>query len=234
MKKIIYESLPSTQTEARHCLEHTPTPYVIVTKNQTAGYGRYGRQWISSEGNFAATFVVDLNVAYDALSKVPMLIAVKLCQLLTCLIGQSGEIKTKWPNDILLNKKKICGILIENINNKFLIGIGINLTYSPQREYVSYVAANVLQETGVSIDIDTVLDALSDYFENFDKAVTECDAVELRQQYMTRLEGIGHTIKVVTRNETLSGVLQDININGALVLDINGCSRLIYAADIFI
>lgn len=234
MKKIIFDTLASTQTEAKQQLNQLPLPFVIMAQMQTGGYGKYGRVWESFSGNFFATYALGLNIDYYDFGKLPMLICTKLCHLLSELTQGIHKFRIKWPNDILLNKKKICGILIEKIDNKLLVGIGINLRQSPEEINVSYGITNVLQETGILITPDQLLNGLSKYFDGFEALFKKCDGVQLQQDYMALLEGLGQTIKVATRTETFFGVLQDINYDGALVLNVEGAKKLIYAADIFI
>lgn len=234
MKKIIHNILLSTQTEARLQLNQTSTPFVVMAYNQSSGYGKYGRVWESYEGNFSATFAIDISISYYDFGKIPMLISIKLCELLSKQVGKSFSFRIKWPNDILLNKRKICGILIEKIDNTFLIGVGINLRQSPEDGRFAYNATNILQETGSLIEPDTILNELSTYFEHFNKKITDYNAEQLRQDYMALLEGIGWEIKVVTRKESFSGVLQDINYDGALILNVDGVDKLVYSADVFI
>ena len=234
MEKIIHDSIRSTQTDARLRVASTDRPFVVMAHMQTNGYGKFERAWESYSGNFSTTFAVDLSVPHYDFGKIPMLICIKLCKLLSTLSHSKAEFQVKWPNDILLNKKKIGGILIEKIDNTFLVGIGLNLRQSPEDGKVSYATTNVLSETGVQIDTIKILDELSEYFLQFAEVLKECDAAELRQDYMTLLEGLGQTRKVVTRYETLFGQLQDINNDGALILDVDGDKKLIYSADVFI
>jgi len=234
MKKIIYQTLPSTQIEANLQLKSILPPFIVMANIQTAGYGKYGRVWESFEGNFFATIAVTLNIEHYEFSKLPMLICIKLCSLLSQLTDTKASFSIKWPNDILLNKKKICGILIEKVDNTFLIGIGINLKRSPDTVNASYAVTNILHETGILIEPEKVLDKLSEYFDRFDTALTKWNFVQLRQTYMALLEGKGQTIKVVMRNETVTGQLYDINNDGALILKLGEENKLIYAADIFI
>lgn len=233
MKKIIHDSIPSTQTEAALRLMTTPRPFVVLAYNQTDGYGKFGRAWVSYEANFTATFAVDLILQYYDLGKIPMLVCIKLCELLSALTGLEKAFRIKWPNDILLNRKKIGGVLIEKLDHSLLFGIGLNLKYSPKEINASYGATNVFCETNVGIAPERILEELSKYFSHFDKTFNECAAADVRKNYMTLLEGVGHEIKVVTHYETLVGRLQDINDDGALVLDVNGEHKLIYSADIF-
>lgn len=234
MKKIIHDSIDSTQTDARLRVASTDRPFVVMAHMQTNGYGKFERAWESYSGNFLATFAIDLSVQHYDFGKIPMLVCIKLCDVLSTLSHSKAEFQVKWPNDILLNKKKIGGILVEKVDGTFLIGIGLNLRQSPEDGKVSYAATNVLAETGKQIDTIKILDELSEYFVQFAEVLKECDAAELRQEYMTLLEGLGQTRKVVTRHETIIGQLHDINNDGALIIDVNGDKKLIYSADVFI
>jgi BirA family biotin operon repressor/biotin-[acetyl-CoA-carboxylase] ligase len=234
MKKIIHDSIGSTQTDARLRIASTPRPFVVMAHVQTQGYGKFERSWESYRGNFLATFAIDMAIEHYDFGKVPMLICIKLCELLSTFCQLKHTFNIKWPNDIMLNNKKIGGILIEKLDNTFLIGIGLNLKKSPEDNKVSYKATNVLAETGTDIDVGKILDELSEYFSGFKYTLIEFDAAELRQNYMTRLEGLGQTRTIVTRKETFIGRLQNINHDGALILDVEGHEKLIYSADVFI
>lgn len=234
MEKIIHDSVSSTQTDARLRVVLTPRPFVVMAHVQTNGYGKFGRAWESYRGNFSATFAIDMAIEHYDFGKVPMLICIKLCELLAEICHLEHAFKIKWPNDILLNRKKVGGILIEKLDNTFLIGIGLNLKQSPEDNKVSYATTNVVAETGVEIDVNKILDEMSKYFIRFERILKEFDAATLRQNYMTRLDGLGQTRKIVTRSDTFIGRLQNINHDGALILDIDGDEKLIYSADIFI
>lgn len=234
MKQIVLERIPSTQSEAKLQLQTTQRPFVVMARTQTQGYGKFGREWIAKEGNFTATFALDIRVSYYDFGKIPMLVCIELSDVLNRLTGLDGVFRIKWPNDILLNRKKIGGVLIEKIDNTLLFGIGLNLIYSPELMKTAFKPGNILDEVGMKIEPKIVLDKLSKYFEGFERRFNEITAADLRQKYMTLLEGVGHEIKVVTRHEVFMGRLQDINNDGALVLEMNGEHKLIYSADIFL
>jgi BirA family transcriptional regulator, biotin operon repressor / biotin---[acetyl-CoA-carboxylase] ligase len=234
MKKIIHNSIESTQTDAKLRIASEPRPFVVMALVQTQGYGKFQRAWASYRGNFSATFAIDMVIEHYEFGKVPMLISLKLCELLSTLCQRDNTFNIKWPNDIMLNNKKIGGILIEKLDNTFLIGIGLNLKKSPEDDKVSCKATNVLAETGVDIHVSKILDELSEYFSGFEYTLEEFDAAELRQNYMARLEGLGQIRTIVTRQETFIGRLQNINHDGALILNVEGHEKLIYSADVFI
>lgn len=233
MKRILYNTLDSTQTEARLLLQSQDLPFVVMTPHQTAGYGKYGRTWHSEAGNFSATFAIRHVPENYSFGKVPMVISIEICRIIEDMITHHGQVAIKWPNDILLNQRKICGVLIERHDDTLLVGIGINLRWSPNSTDVAYPTTNILAETGVLIQPEVMLDQLAASFEHFDAALKQIDAANLRQTYLTRLNGKGQTITAVTRTHTYVGVLQDINTDGALIMNIDGAQQLIYAADIY-
>jgi len=107
---------------------------MIISETQSSGKGQYGRKWVSYKGNLFVSFFHDLEniqLTISALTKINCLIIKRLLKNF-----YKGKIILKKPNDLLINKKKICGILQEIItvsNQKFLIvGIGLNLIKSPK------------------------------------------------------------------------------------------------------
>ena len=142
-------------------------PFVCTAKIQTAGRGRRGRNWVSAEGNLfmSQLFKPDLAVS-DMVFIASLSIAQTISGLTTGL-----QINIKWPNDILLFGKKVCGILIESAANETcIIGIGVNLASSPSDDDVMYPACN-LRSLGFEISTDKFL---SEYLRYFDDNVKIC------------------------------------------------------------
>lgn len=122
-KIVSFETVTSTQDIAR---EYPPF-HVITADRQTKGRGRHGRIWESEKGNLMATFV------FPKISDVFFLHAsiLKICKNLLKGWMPYSAITIKAPNDILVDKKKIMGILLEHNNDYLLVGIGMNITHAP-------------------------------------------------------------------------------------------------------
>ena len=109
------------------------TPTIIMTEKQTKGKGQYGRKWISQKGNLFMSIYYQLR-SRKSLKRITN----ENCQIIKKSLSKflKNKIKIKPPNDLLINKKKFCGILQEIITYKekkyIIIGIGINLFKSPQ------------------------------------------------------------------------------------------------------
>jgi BirA family transcriptional regulator, biotin operon repressor / biotin---[acetyl-CoA-carboxylase] ligase len=127
-----YERLESTMTEAARLVrEGAPSGTVVVAREQTAGQGRHGRQWISKPGEgLYATFLYRLKMDSAGIPCLTLAMGLAAAEALTNLTRASFDIR--WPNDILWREKKCCGILARLEESAVTGGIGINLT---QREF---------------------------------------------------------------------------------------------------
>ena len=138
---------------------------MIITKTQKNGKGQYGKKWISYKGNLFVSFFFNfnkINLSTNKLTKINCLLVKKF---LTNFYTK--KIIFKAPNDLLINGKKISGILQETIiknNNKYLVvGIGINLVKSPNIK--NYPTTNLLELIGIKIDYKFAVNLLRSIFE---------------------------------------------------------------------
>ena len=129
-----FKKVESTNNSAIRIIKNTNTDYgMIIANKQTSGRGQYGKKWISYNGNLFVSFFYKfdhLTVSLKQITKINSLLVKKLLS-----VYYKKKIAFKKPNDLLIDKKKICGILQEKIsklNEKYLIvGIGINLIKNP-------------------------------------------------------------------------------------------------------
>ena len=159
-----FDSLPSTNDWAKTHLENLSREAltVITAVTQTQGRGRYGKRWISPPGeNLYATFVFFASTQDPA--QITHLLALSALQLL-----QEKGITTqiKWPNDLLVNRKKIAGILCETVGNQgIVIGIGLNVNMSLESlGLIDQPATSILCETGAVQEIPTLISCLAERF----------------------------------------------------------------------
>ena len=153
----------------------------------------------------------------------------------------SAQVSIKWPNDILLNQKKVAGILLETIavgKNKIAlsIGFGVNLLSYPgasDLEESAFSPTSFLTETGIAIDPLELLNKLAANFSKYEGTLQDKGFTELRSLVMDRIQGLGSQIIVRTTNETLHGVFSDINMDGHLILKAGRTKRAIAAADVY-
>ena len=149
-KKFFYKKINSTNDLAITKIKAGFNKGIIITDYQKKGRGRYGKKWISFKGNLFMTIFFEIKKNIE-LKKITTL----NCKIIknTLLLYIKKNITIKYPNDLLINKKKICGILQEIAFNKkvkfIVIGIGINLIKNPTIE--NYPTTNIMKETDIKV-----------------------------------------------------------------------------------
>ena len=166
IKKFKFKKVRSTNNTAIRIIKKTKHNLgMVVAETQANGRGQYGRKWISSKGNLFVSFFNELNkkkISINAITKINCLLVKKLLSSFT-----NKKILFKKPNDILIDKKKISGILQEIIfirGKKFLVtGIGINVKKNPIIR--NYPTTNLQEVTKKSISKLKVENKLKQLFE---------------------------------------------------------------------
>ncbi len=221
-------------------LEAKEEGIVILTKEQLDGRGRNKRPWHSvKDKSIMMSIIINYPEKSDSTSFIPLLSANAIIETLDSF-GLSSKIK--WPNDVLVNSKKISGILCESSfvkdrSNFIVVGIGINVNLSSEdfvQENIDYVIkpTSLKIETGSHFNLE---DVLFDLLNNFSKWILEYK----KNNYHAILEfwknnwsDIGKTINVVSQNKLITGIAQDISSRGELVLQTDNGLELINSGEI--
>ncbi len=201
-KLISFDKIPSTQDMAHDLIAQNKVTNktVIVAQSQSAGRGRYKRKWVSNNGNLYASFIYKISERDPKLSYA---IAVAVAET---LIHFDITPQIKWPNDILIDGKKISGILIEYAQSYVIIGIGINVKTCPKLPEYKTVKVNDFANVSVQ-DVLNVLIKKIDKWRNADFSI-------VRECWMNMAFGINKIIKYQGKSAELIG----LNESGALVL----------------
>ena len=140
---------------------------IIIANIQTKGKGQYGRSWISYKGNLFVTIFFSLEKNRLPLNKLTKMNAKLIIKLISFYCKE--KITLKPPNDILINKKKICGILQEIIQKNeikyLIIGIGLNLIKSP--DIPRYSTTDLYKLTNIKISVSNISKKLILIYNNF-------------------------------------------------------------------
>ncbi len=229
-KPFEYTTLHSTQKEAKRLLSQHSGPFYVWAAHQTAGVGRQGRQWHSQPGNLAVTYVVP---ATKPISILPLLLANCLYDVLEPHVpGQNLQVK--WPNDILLNHKKVAGVLIDVVDDHVLIGIGANLSHHP--ENVSYPATSLRAEVSKTPDVnpfrETLTEALVVCLARWQ--ASDIDHLSQIEIYNARLAFLDQEITFNWGDQKVSGTLLGVSEFGTLVLETDEGIKTFASGDITI
>lgn len=166
----LYPSLVSTNTYAKNNLDKLDNGTVILAHEQTSGKGRLGRNWSSPMGgSLSMSVVIKPDIDFE---KIPLLTQLTAASLLKALHSISG-VKVKWPNDIILNQKKIAGILIEtefknNSLSGIVIGIGLNTNLKKKDIPTELLdkASSIKIESKAACDPNELVGKFLTYFEH--------------------------------------------------------------------
>ena len=172
MKFEIYKfnSVTSTNDMAINLIrEENKISGCVYANKQTKGRGTKGKKWISDEGNFFGSIFFPLENDYPPFNEFSIINPVIISNVIKNFC-EKKNISVKWPNDIFVNKKKICGILQELITSKgrkfLIIGIGINIVSNPASN-IKYDATNIFSETQNKPSIEEISKLIVSSYEKF-------------------------------------------------------------------
>ncbi|HYK79490.1 MAG TPA: biotin--[acetyl-CoA-carboxylase] ligase [Micropepsaceae bacterium] len=226
-----YDTLDSTNEEARRLAKNGERgPLWIVAREQTAGRGRRGRAWISESGNLFATLLMPVTISLSAqLGFVAGLAAGDAI----AAHARGAEVALKWPNDVLLNGKKVAGILLEALGHDSLaIGIGINLAHYPNTTEIPSISIAAVM--GKPPDLDGFLVRLASAMTAWYEIWLKEGFQPVRKAWLVRASGLGHAIRARLADSERDGVFEDLDQDGALLLrDSTGTLTRITAGDVF-
>jgi len=196
-----FDTVTSTQEAARFLISEgrAKAGDVVLADSQTAGRGRFGREWRSPIGGLYATFLLEDGTLLPLSAGVAVALALERFGLKPGL---------KWPNDIVIDKKKLGGIIVEKVGDIAVVGIGINLSTAPLK------GSTCALEHGVMIDRDTLLEAIRAELE------AEREEGEVLASYLSRSVTIGLRISVKRGNlPPLFGIARGIDEEGRLLVE---------------
>ncbi|MDO9536972.1 MAG: biotin--[acetyl-CoA-carboxylase] ligase [Thermoplasmata archaeon] len=227
-KTIRYESVTSTNEVLRKLAEEGLEPGTVVTaKVQTQGKGRMTRKWESPEGGLWMSVLLETENGFDN-EKFGLLPLMAGSSVATAIIMEYDlEAGVKWPNDVLVNGKKVCGILGEllTVNEKQLaiIGIGINVNNPVQKGYdFSSVSTSVVEEFGKKVKLEVLENTILEEL-NFRAELLETkDYDKILEDWRNLSETLGKKVTIHAPKEKITGIAKDIDENGSLLVDTDG------------
>jgi len=224
MKFIELDVTDSTNSFAKREIAKFPDRTIICAKRQTNGRGRFTRRWVDlGEGNLFMSMILKPSDKFqDVYSNLTQYLAVVLCRVLETY-GLKPQIK--WPNDVLIDGRKIAGILSETVmqGNNFkglVLGIGVNLNASPEKlaQIPDKIATALNIETGKEINAGKFREILVDeFFGNYDRFLAEGFSY-IKDEYTKRNCFLNKELSVRVFNRIENGLAKEINDNGGLVL----------------
>ena len=189
---------------------------VVVADTQTAGRGRRGRMWHDAPGdNLLISIVIRPRLSVADLPKLSLTAAVAVAEAIAFATGLQARLK--WPNDVLVNGRKLAGILLESriaAEPVVVVGIGVNLRQRTFPAELAETATSVDLEGGRTVECEELLEAVLDAFERWRRALEREGFAALRARWLSLADTIGRAVTVGEH----AGVAVDLAEDGALVL----------------
>ncbi len=219
--------------------------FLAVADRQDAGRGRRGRSWVSPpDYNVFMSIMIRPDISIDKAPGLTLVMALSILKGIEDMLPQEEKesLGIKWPNDIVLSKKKICGILTElfptgNQNEFFVvIGVGINVNQPADLfpEDIKDMAGSVLSVTGKKISRSELISGCMKRFEDYYEAyVREGNLSTLRAEYEDKLLNIGKPVRVLDPKGDYEALSKGITDDGALIVELpDGEMRQINAGEV--
>ena len=248
--EVALEETASTNAHALELLKSRAAPRhltLVWARRQTQGRGRGGRVWQSPEGNVFFSMILRPQADWGDLNQLPLVTSVAIHAAIRPHVPTSRALTIKWPNDLLIDAAKVSGTLIEShrlirstdINRwsaeALVVGIGVNVAHHPT-EGLMYPATS-LRQAGSAVERDQVIRDLARALIETLELWRRRGFAPIRAAYLDSAHGLGESITVRTSldlNESISGVFEGIDEDGALLLRLaDGTARRLLVGDVF-
>jgi BirA family biotin operon repressor/biotin-[acetyl-CoA-carboxylase] ligase len=232
-----FAETPSTNDLAKKdAAEGRVNNRVYVTDCQTSGRGRLQRKWESGPGlDLTFSVAISADVPVTDFYRYTMNAGLAVHQAVKGLLPEDAPLRIKWPNDVYVGSRKLCGILSEMITEEgraksIIVGIGVNVNSFPSLER----AVSLQQLSGVEIDRNRLLAHILERFE-FYRALLEGGSFDVvYASWKAHLGWLGEPVRIDTGRGVLEGILIDVSPEGFVTLRRNGADERFYTGDLLV
>lgn len=239
-KELLYfDTIDSTNTKAQELAEKGyPSGTLVVADKQESGKGRRGRSWVSPSGTgIFMTLMIKPDINPNNASMLTLVAALAVAKAITSVTGEEALIK--WPNDIVVNGKKVCGILTEmnaqfDYINHIVVGIGINVHNESFPEEISQMASSLMIEAGGKrFHRAQIIAETMSYFEQYyDTFLKTQDLSALVREYDELLVNRNKSVRVLDPKEPFDGKAMGITPKGELIVDTWESRKLVSSGEV--
>lgn len=239
-KEVLYfDTIDSTNTKAQELAEKGyPSGTLVVADKQESGKGRRGRSWVSPSGTgIFMTLMIKPDINPNNASMLTLVAALAVAKAITSVTDEEAMIK--WPNDIVVNGKKVCGILTEmnaqfDYINHIVVGIGINVHNESFPEEISQMASSLMIEAdGKRFHRAQIIAETMSYFEQYyDTFLQTQDLSALVREYDKLLVNRNKSVRVLDPKEPFDGKAMGITPKGELIVDTWESRKLVSSGEV--
>jgi BirA family biotin operon repressor/biotin-[acetyl-CoA-carboxylase] ligase len=239
-KEVLYfDTIDSTNIKAQELAEKGyQSGTLVVADKQESGKGRRGRSWVSPSGTgIFMTLMIKPDINPNNASMLTLVAALAVAKAITSVTGEEAMIK--WPNDIVVNGKKVCGILTEmnaqfDYINHIVVGIGINVHNESFPEEISQMASSLMIEAGGKrFHRAQIIAETMSYFEQYyDTFLKTQDLSALVREYDELLVNRNKSVRVLDPKEPFDGKAMGITPKGELIVDTWESRKLVSSGEV--
>jgi BirA family biotin operon repressor/biotin-[acetyl-CoA-carboxylase] ligase len=222
---VFFKEIDSTNRVARELSQAGEA--VVMAERQTAGRGRLGRQWMSEKGGLYFSMALSPGLPISEVPKLTLTAGVAVAEALSF-----ANARLKWPNDVLIDGKKVCGILSEvvgeDLSVKVVVGIGVNIS-NPVPEGIP---ATNLKQLGYEVGILNVFELIMDKFSQRYKQLISGEWEKIREKWVEISDTIGRRVRVSAAGRSYEGIAVGIDSDGALLIQ-DGELKRVFSGECF-
>jgi BirA family biotin operon repressor/biotin-[acetyl-CoA-carboxylase] ligase len=212
-----HDKIGSTNDEARRlAIEGAQHGTVVHADEQTSGRGRLSHTWFSPPGNLYLSILLRTSQPAARTAELSFVAALSVADAVEALLPRQTRAMLKWPNDVLVGGAKIAGILLEQVDEATIMGIGLNVLEAPSN--TAYKTTTIVASGGIaSVDgaRDILLQRLGQHL-----AVWQADGfAPIREQWLGRSYPVGAAIRANSGGHPVGGHFAGLDVDGALLLD---------------
>ncbi len=195
---------------------------LLWATEQTAGRGRRGREWISKPGNLYASLVLRPDCEAKRATQIAFVAALAVSGFLGDYFSEAKRLQHKWPNDVLVDGRKLAGILAESRMGKgaalewLVLGVGVNVDSYP--EDVEWPAISLREIGGKPAEIAELVEAFGRAFTFWYNTWQKNGFESIREAWLDRAVGLGEPIRVRLQQETIEGLFTGLDEDGTLLV----------------
>lgn len=232
------EEIGSTNDLAKQLAEEgAPSGTLVWALRQVAGKGRCGRQWVPGQGNLFCSLLIRPNLPVREAVKLSFVAALAVQSAVTELTGGALEVRCKWPNDVLVGRDKLCGILLsasgQSVPDWVVIGVGVNVAEAPKLPDTAIVS---LSDLGYNLPVTEVLRCFAQQLDRWLCSFERQGFAPIRQAWLGGAFGLGQPITArLSNNQQRQGWFDGLDSDGCLLLrDDAGKTQRISAGEVFL
>ncbi|WP_417830573.1 biotin--[acetyl-CoA-carboxylase] ligase [Thalassospira sp.] len=216
------EAVDSTNDEAKRLADKgARSGALVLARTQTSGRGRRGRAWSSPVGNLFSSLLLRPNCSLSEAARLTFLIAVSLAEAIETVTAGKVRPDCKWPNDLMVNGRKISGILLESASNDgaatdyLVIGAGVNVAFFPED---AERPATSLAALGAPVSVDDLVSCYIERVAHWLPIWEQQGFAPIREAWLSRAYGIGNPVIARLTSRELEGTFVGLDDDGSLIL----------------